>query len=65
MLGVTFVKLGLHPGMAATHFLPHLVGPSKAAELLLTGKTIKAEEAFRIGLLSRVRFVVLYTRDKQ
>ena len=26
-LGVTFTKLGLHPGMAATHFLPQLVGP--------------------------------------
>ena len=26
-LGVTFTRLGLHPGMAATHFLPQLVGP--------------------------------------
>ena len=26
-MGVTFTKLGLHPGMAATHFLPQLVGP--------------------------------------
>ena len=26
-MGVTFTKLGLHPGMAATHFLPALVGP--------------------------------------
>ena len=26
-LGVTFTKLGLHPGMGATHFLPRIVGP--------------------------------------
>ena len=26
-MGVTFTKLGLHPGMAATHFLPTIVGP--------------------------------------
>lgn len=26
-MGVTFTKLGLHPGMAATHFLPNIVGP--------------------------------------
>lgn len=36
-MGMTFVKLGLHPGMAGTHFLPRLTSPSIAAELLLTG----------------------------
>ena len=41
-------------GMAATHFLPGLVGPSTAASLLLTGKIIGAEEARDSGLVSKV-----------
>ena len=52
-LGVTFTRLGLHPGMAATHFLPRLVGPQAAADLLLTGRVIGAEEAVRMGLVAR------------
>lgn len=53
-MGLNFVKLGLHPGMGATWLLPRLVGPAKAAELLLTGKLITAEEARRIGLVNEV-----------
>ena len=52
-LGVTFTKLGLHPGMAATHFLPQLVGPQVAAELLLTGRLVDSQEAVRLGLVAR------------
>jgi len=44
-MGLTFVKLGLHPGMAATHFLPQIAGPQVASELMLTGKVIGAAEA--------------------
>jgi enoyl-CoA hydratase/carnithine racemase len=51
-LGLNFARLGLHPGMAATYFLPRLVGPAKAAELLYTGKIIEAEEALPIGLVN-------------
>jgi len=51
-LGVTFTKLGLHPGMAATHFLPKLVGPQVAADLLLTGRVVDAKEAVELGLVS-------------
>jgi enoyl-CoA hydratase/carnithine racemase len=36
--GFTFASLALHPGMAATHFLPQLIGYEKAARLLLTGE---------------------------
>ena len=32
-MGVTFTKLGLHPGMAATHFLPAVVGPQVTIKL--------------------------------
>ena len=53
-MGLTFVKLGLHPGMAGTHFLPMIAGPAVAAELLLTGRIIGAEEAMRMGIVSRV-----------
>jgi enoyl-CoA hydratase/carnithine racemase len=53
-LGVTFVKLGMHAGMAATHLLPNVVGEAHARDLLLTGRTVDAEEALRLGLVSRV-----------
>jgi len=50
-LGATFVSLGLHPGMGATHFLPQIVGPQVAARLLLTGEVILGWEAQRLGLV--------------
>lgn len=53
-LGFTFVKLGLHPGMGATYFLPRVIGASAAAELMLTGRVIDPSEAQRIGLVSKV-----------
>lgn len=52
-LGLNFVHLGLHPGMGATYFLPRIVGPAKAAELLYGGKIITAEEAETFGLINR------------
>jgi enoyl-CoA hydratase len=48
------VKLGIGPGYGGTVRLPRLVGKGRALELLLTGRTIDAEEAFRIGLVNRV-----------
>lgn len=53
-MGVPFVKLGLHPGMATTYLLPDVVGPSVARDLLLTGRLVEAEEALALGLVSRV-----------
>jgi len=53
-LGVPFVKLGMHPGMAATWSLPEVVGPAAARDLLLTGRLVGADEALRLGLVSRV-----------
>ncbi len=53
-LGFTFLKLGLHPGMGATYFVPRIVGTALATELLVTGRVISAEEALRIGIVSRV-----------
>src|SRR3954464_6104167 len=53
-LGAPFVKLGMHPGMAGTYLLPHVVGEAHARDLLLTGRVVDAEEALRLGLGSRV-----------
>ena len=53
-LGVNFVNLALHPGMGATYFLPRIVGPAYAAELLYGGKIIDSNEGHRIGLVNRV-----------
>jgi enoyl-CoA hydratase len=53
-LAASFVRLGLHPGMGATWLLPRLVGPAMAAELLLTGRAVAADEALRIGLVNQV-----------
>jgi enoyl-CoA hydratase len=48
------VKLGIAPGYGGTVRLPRLVGRGRALELLLTGATIDAAEAYRIGLVNRV-----------
>jgi enoyl-CoA hydratase/carnithine racemase len=53
-LAASFVRLGLHPGMGATFLLPRLIGPAAAAELLLTGRSVDAEEAMRLGLVNQV-----------
>ena len=46
------VKLGLLAGYGGTQRLAQLVGKGKATELLITGETIDAEEAFRLGLVN-------------
>jgi 2-(1,2-epoxy-1,2-dihydrophenyl)acetyl-CoA isomerase len=49
----SFAKIGLFPDFGGTYFLPRLVGPALAMELILSADTIKAADALRIGLISR------------
>jgi enoyl-CoA hydratase len=53
-LGQPEVKLGIVPGYGASQRLPRLVGRGRAMDLLLTGETIGAEEAHRIGLVNHI-----------
>lgn len=52
--GSFFVRRGIVGTIGGTYFLRHVVGLSRALELLLTGDLIDANEADRIGLVSRV-----------
>jgi 2-(1,2-epoxy-1,2-dihydrophenyl)acetyl-CoA isomerase len=52
--GFFFVKMGLLPELESTYFLPQIVGLGNASELLLSGRLIDANEALRVGLISRV-----------
>ena len=54
VLGQPEVLLGIIPGAGGTQRLPRLVGPSRAKDLLYTGRFVKAEEALAIGLVDRV-----------
>ncbi|AUH51998.1 enoyl-CoA hydratase [Chromobacterium sp. ATCC 53434] len=48
------VKIGAVAGFGGTTRLPRLIGKGRAAELLLTGRLIDADEACRLGLVNRV-----------
>ena len=47
-------KLGILPGYGGSQRLPRLVGKGRAMQLLITGETIDANEAYRIGLVNKV-----------
>ncbi len=53
-LGQPEVNLGLIPGYGGSQRLPRLVGKGVALDLLLSGRQVKADEAFQIGLVNRI-----------
>ncbi len=53
-LGFTFTRLGLHPGMGATWFLPQVIGQAAAMELMLTGRIVVGDDVLRRGLASEL-----------
>lgn len=53
-LGFPEVMLGLHPGLGGTYRLPSLVDPIEAMTMMLTGKSVYARKAKRIGLVDDV-----------
>lgn len=49
-----FIKLGTTPDWGGAYFLPRLIGPARARELLFTNRVLSARDAERIGLVNKV-----------
>lgn len=50
-LAANFAKIGIHQGFGLTVTLPRLVGEQRALDLLLTGRTVRADEALTLGIV--------------
>ncbi|HEY0439091.1 MAG TPA: enoyl-CoA hydratase/isomerase family protein, partial [Xanthobacteraceae bacterium] len=53
-MGFPEIKLGLIPGYGGTQRLPRVVGEARALDMIMTGRTVDAAEAERMGLVSRI-----------
>jgi enoyl-CoA hydratase/carnithine racemase len=53
-MAAAFTKRGIVPESGGTWFLPRLIGWSKAAELIFTGRTLSADQCLEMGLVSQV-----------
>lgn len=53
-LSVRFIKMGVVPELASSHYLPARVGFGAANELMLTGKTISAKQAYEMGMVDKL-----------
>ena len=54
VFGLTEVTVGLVPGGGGTQLLARRIGAGRAADLLLTGRKVNAQEAFRLGIVDRL-----------
>lgn len=50
----SFSQIGLFPDYGGTYFLPRIVGPTRASELFYTAQMLSADDALKLGLVSRV-----------
>ena len=53
-VGLPEIKLGIIPGYGGTQRLPRLVGEGRALEIIMSGRTVDAEEAEQIGLVHKI-----------
>jgi enoyl-CoA hydratase len=53
-MGLPEIKLGLIPGYGGTQRLPRVVGEARALEMIMTARTVDAEEALHSGLVNRL-----------
>jgi enoyl-CoA hydratase/carnithine racemase len=53
-VGQPEIQLGIIPGAGGTQRLARLIGPSKAKDLIFTGRFVKAQEAFELGILDEI-----------
>lgn len=50
----SFSQIGLFPDFGGTYFLPRIVGPTRASELFYTAQMLSADEALKLGIVTRV-----------
>lgn len=50
----SFIQIGLFPDFGGTYFLPRIVGPTRASELFYTAQMLSADDALKLGIVSRV-----------
>lgn len=53
-IGFGFLRVGLHADWGGSYFLPRIVGPALAAELMYTGEMVNTERGVKLGLFNRV-----------
>ena len=63
LMSTGYLRIGLSPDAGVSYFLPRLVGVSRATELIMTARDIRADEAERIGLAGRVFPAASFAND--